>query len=68
MHPSGLAVDETHAPSRLAALMRTLDELLDEAARLRQEVGETLRRGRRPFWPERRKTNIPYDPDRRRQP
>jgi len=48
-------------------LLRSLDDLLAEAERLRLEIGAAvIRRESRPFWPDRRRVNVPHDPDRRR--
>jgi hypothetical protein len=59
-------VAEPSSPTRLQALLRSLDELLAEAERLRLEISETVtRRTRQPFWPERRRVNVPHDPERR---
>ena len=58
--------DELSPEERIAALMRRLDDLLGEAAQLRAEVEDAVRtRTDRPFWPDRRRVNIPHDPDRR---
>jgi hypothetical protein len=58
--------DERPANDRLAALMRRIDELLGEAAQLREEVAGAVRtRAERPFWPDRRHTSVPHEPDRR---
>jgi hypothetical protein len=47
--------------------MQYLDELLAEAERLRLEIGDAVRsRAQDPFWPDRRRMNVPHDPDRRR--
>ena len=52
--------------TRLAALLETLNEMLAEAERLRQEItGEVIRRATQPFWPDRRRTNLPHEPERR---
>jgi hypothetical protein len=52
--------------ARIHALIRRIDELLAEAARLRDEVAETVRdRTERPFWPDRRRRREPRQPDRR---
>jgi hypothetical protein len=59
-------VEEPPPATRLNALLRSLDDLLAEARRLRLELTETvLRRRTEPFWPDRRRTNIPHQPDRR---
>ena len=61
-------MDES-TPTRLTLLLRSLDELLAEAERLRLEIGDAVnRRASHPFWPERRRVNIPHDPDRRSHP
>ena len=61
-----VAKSDLPSDSRIAALMRRIDELLSDAARLREEVASAVRsRAERPFWPDRRRTNIPHDPDRR---
>jgi hypothetical protein len=53
--------------NHLSALLRYLDELLAEAERLRLEIGDAVRRrAERPFWPDRRRTSVPHDPERRR--
>jgi len=58
---------EDLSPTRLATLLRSLDELLAEAERLRLEISAAvIRRSSQPFWPDRRRTNIPHVPDRRR--
>lgn len=58
--------DEDPPDDHLGALMRRIDELLGEAARLRNEAVTAGRsRSDHPFWPDRRQTNIPHDPDRR---
>ena len=50
----------------LHTLIRRLDELLAEAVCLRTEIASAMRRRReRPFWPDRRRTHQPRDPDRR---
>lgn len=54
--------------SRMASLIRYLDELLAEAERLRADMADAMRRRTdAPFWPERRRSNVPHDPDRRRR-
>jgi hypothetical protein len=66
LHPNGLVTDERPSEDRMAALMRRLDDLLDEAAQLRAEVANAVRaRVNRPFWPDRRRVNVPHEPDRR---
>jgi hypothetical protein len=66
LHPA-FVVDEPPTTTRLAALLRSLDDLLAEAEHLRLEISAAvLRRSASPFWPDRRRVNIPYDPDRRR--
>ena len=59
--------DDRIAPEdRMAALARRIDDLLGEAAQLRDEVAGAIRaRAARPFWPDRRRTNVPHHPDRR---
>jgi hypothetical protein len=50
-----------------AEVLKQLDDLLTEAARLREEIGEAMRREHdRPFWPDRRREQQPRTPDRRR--
>ena len=60
--------DETPPEDRIAALVRRIDDLLGEAAQLRDEVAAAHRtRADRPFWPDRRRVNVPHEPDRRAQ-
>ena len=57
---------EDPSSSRLAMLLRSLDELLAESERLRLEITDAvMRRASQPFWPDRRRVCIPHDPDRR---
>jgi hypothetical protein len=58
--------DKPSREERIAALVRQLDDLLDEAAELRGEALTAVRmREARPFWPDRRRTAVPHEPDRR---
>ena len=47
----------------LDALLRNLDGLLEEARRLSEEIRGAL--DRPAFWPDRRHSNIPHQPERR---
>jgi hypothetical protein len=49
-----------------ASLIRHLDELLAEAARLREQITAAMRTNERPFWPDRRRDRQAHDPERRR--
>jgi len=58
--------EKSSREERIAALVRQLDDLLDEAAELRGEALAAVRmREVRPFWPDRRRTAVPHQPDRR---
>jgi hypothetical protein len=58
--------DQMSREDRIAALVQQLDDLLGEAAQLRDEVTTAVRaRADRPFWPDRRQNMIPHEPDRR---
>jgi len=60
----------TTGPPRdpFAELLKQLDELLTEAARLREEIGTAMRRDHdQPFWPDRRRRQQPRSPDRRQE-
>jgi hypothetical protein len=48
-----------------ANLLRHVDELLAEAARLREQITAAMRKDERPFWPDRRYSRQPHDPERR---
>jgi hypothetical protein len=66
LHGVRRVADDLPPDNRIASLIRRLDDLLSEAARLRDEVTSALRRrAERPFWPDRRRTSIPHHPDRR---
>lgn len=46
-------------------VLRHIDSLLDEAAVLRERITAALHRENAPFFPERRHTFLPYEPERR---
>jgi len=45
--------------------LRRLDELIEEAVALRQQIAAALIRERRPFFPERRRAKQPHARERR---
>ena len=59
---------ETLPPdTELAALLRRLDDLLDEATKLRSRVETAMKVNKTsPFWPERRQQRKPVARERRR--
>jgi len=61
-------VAETLPPdTELAALLRRLDEILDEATKLRSRVENAMKVSHTsPFWPDRRKQRKPVPSERRR--
>ena len=49
-------------------LRKKFDALLEETAALSRRIAAALISERaQPFWPERRRVNIPHDPERRRR-
>lgn len=53
--------------TQLAALLRRLDDLLDEATKLRSQIEKTMNvRKSSAFWPDRRRQRKPVAPERRR--
>ena len=49
-------------------LRKKFDTLLEETDALRRRITDALNSERsRPFWPERRRAEIPHDPERRRR-
>ena len=54
-------------PTHFRELIRKLDELVTEAARLREQITGAMRRElEHPFWPDRRRVKMPFFPERRR--
>jgi len=47
------------------ATRRRLDQLIEEAVGLREQITAALNRECRPFFPERRRANQPHAPERR---
>jgi hypothetical protein len=63
MTPVSVLVPPDH---QFAALLRRLDDLLMEAGYLREQINSAIQRtSTRPFWPDRRKRQEPYEGDRR---
>ena len=49
-------------------LRKKFDALLEETDALRRRIKDALiSEGSRPFWPERRRAEIPHNPERRRR-
>jgi len=59
--------DKGPSPTHFAELIHKLDELVSEAARLREQITSAMRRElEHPFWPDRRRVRTPHWPERRR--
>jgi uncharacterized tellurite resistance protein B-like protein len=55
------------SPQQASELISRLDELVQEAARLREQITAAMRRElEHPFWPDRRRVRMPHYPERRR--
>ena len=55
------------SPKPFGELIDKLDDLVREAARLREQVTAAMRRElEHPFWPDRRRIQMPHYPERRR--
>jgi hypothetical protein len=67
LHPEGAVAQTLPPDTELAALLRRLDDLLDEATKLRGRIEDVMKVNKTsPFWPERRRQPTPVTRERRR--
>jgi hypothetical protein len=67
LHPEGAVARTLPPDTQFAALLRRLDDLLDEATRLRVQIDHAMKgKQSSPFWPDRRREPKPVSRERRR--
>jgi hypothetical protein len=63
----GCTVADSRPPEdHITALLRQLDDLLSEAAKIRENIDRAMdHQAELPFWPDRRVRQVPVDEERR---